>query len=68
MKKHIPGFVPLPFNKVGRFVFSIGVLSLVIKGISYITKWYETGDLLVYFGIGLVIIGLYLTFVVPPED
>jgi hypothetical protein len=68
MKKHMPGFVPVPYNKTGKLLLRVGILCLVIKFISYVTGWFATDSLLLFFGIGLVVISLYLIFIIPPEE
>lgn len=68
MKKHIPGFVPVPYKAVGKVLLILGVLFLIAKLISYITNWFAIGKYLVYFGFGLIALSIYLIFIVPPEE
>lgn len=67
MKKHMPGFVPVSFNKVGIILLILGVVGLSIKIISYLSNWYYISGNIMYFGFALILISLYLIFVVPKE-
>ena len=66
-KKHMPGFVPVNFKQSGKILFTIGLVSLIIKAVSYLTNWFTVPNYFVYFGAGLILLSLYLIFVVPKE-
>ena len=68
MKRHMPGFVPVAYKKAGKVLLYLGVFILIIKTISYTTNLFSTDSLLLYFGIGIVAVSLYLMYIVPPEE
>ncbi|MFH1523158.1 MAG: hypothetical protein ABIE43_05080 [Patescibacteria group bacterium] len=63
----MPGFVSVQFNKVGAFLLIIGLISLMVKLIGYLTGWLNLPNYIFYFSVGLILLGLYLKFVVPKE-
>ncbi|MBU1130693.1 hypothetical protein KJ840_00995 [Patescibacteria group bacterium] len=67
MKKYMSGFVPINFNLVGKVLLPLGIIFLLSKIISYFTKWFNIPNVLLFMGIGFIIIGLYLIFVAPKE-
>lgn len=60
-------FPPINFNLVGKTVLPIGILFLLVKIISYFTQWLTIPNIILFIGIGFVIIGLYLIFIAPKE-
>jgi len=67
MKKYMPGFVPVNYGKSGKILLAIGFACLIIRLISYFTKWFNISNYFIYFGAGLILLSLYLIFVVPKE-
>lgn len=67
MKKHMSGFVPVNYNLAGKILLPLGILLLLTKIISYFTKWFYVTNILIFIGIGFIILSLYLIFVVPKE-
>ncbi|MBU1164196.1 hypothetical protein KKA15_01365 [Patescibacteria group bacterium] len=67
MKKHMSGFVPVNFKQVGVMLLIIGLIVILLKFFSYLTSLVEISNYVLYFGIGLMLISLYLIFVVPKE-
>jgi len=67
--KHIPGFVPVQFNKMGNIFAILGIVILAMGIWKYFfdLEWMNNYiDLFV--GVFLIIIGLYLRKYVPKED
>ncbi len=56
----MPGFVPVKFNKVGKFLLFLAA-GLVVVGVA--RQFYP----LVYIGLALGLLALYLIYVVPRE-
>jgi len=56
----MPGFVPVKFHKVGKFLLLLAA-GLVVVGAA--NQFY----LLVFFGLALGLLALYLIYVVPRE-
>ena len=65
MKKYMLGFVPVNFQQVGKILLLIGIVSILIKVLSYFTKWFEAPGSILYTGAMCIIISLYLMYVVP---
>ena len=65
MKKHMPGFVPVNFKNSGIILLLIGLLCITIKGISFFTRLFFAPNSVLYFGIAVLVLSLYLIFVVP---
>ncbi|MFH1142615.1 MAG: hypothetical protein ABIH67_00230 [Candidatus Uhrbacteria bacterium] len=61
MKKHMPGFVPVQFRRVGTVLLVSGIICLLTRLLV------DTTNSLIYFGVALTLVGLYLIFVVPNE-
>ncbi len=60
MKKYMLGFAPVYFKKSGIILLIIGLICLVLKFIDYLTDWFNFPNYVFYFGIGLILISLYL--------
>ena len=67
MKKHRPGFVPIKFKKAGMVMLGLGIALLLDWAIGFLTGWFLVHNFLLYIGMALLLIGLYLVFVVPKE-
>ena len=66
-KKHSSGFVPVPFKLLGKFLFVISLVMIILKGLDYLIGWVAIPLLVLYMGVGFLLISLYLLFVVPSE-
>ena len=67
MKKHMPGFVPIKFNKAGVIILVIGVVLLALKFITDTTGWIDISDFFVYLGVGFLFLSFYLIVIEPEE-
>ena len=62
-----PGFVPVPYHKVGKLFLGIGGIGLIILIISEISEWFSLPIIFHIFSIASVFVGLYLVYIVPRE-
>lgn len=62
------GFVPPNWQFAGKLLLIIGILSLILIGISTLTGWLALPLEIIIFGLVTILIGLYLFFVVPKEE
>jgi hypothetical protein len=62
------GFVPVPFQKLGRVLIVVGAAGLLMLGVSQLLPWLSlpTGSL--FMGLALIVIGAYLILFVPRQD
>lgn len=67
MKKHSTGFVPITFWKVGLALLIIGTVGLLFGLVASMAGWLAVPNYVLFVGGSFVIIGLYLTLVVPRE-
>ena len=67
MKKYMPGFVPVDFKKAGVVLLVIGLGCLIVKGIAYLTNWFSVPNYILYFGLGVMVIGVYIVFATKGE-
>ena len=68
MKKHIPGFVPINFNQVGKILLLFGLAGILLKTISNFTKWFYTPNIILFMGISFVILSIYIAKVAPKNN
>ena len=68
MKKHMTGFVPINFQKSGWILLTIGIVLILSKLISFATNFYFVPTYLIYIGIAMIAVSLYLIFVSPKEE
>ena len=68
MKKHMPGFVPVQYKKVGRFLLALGIAVSLVSLISKFTSLLTLPNYVLYFGLVLILLSLYLLFIVPKEE
>lgn len=61
------GFVPANFHLAGRILLTIGIIGLVIVGVSKLTGWFVLPQIVLAFSVTAIPISLYLIFVVPRE-
>ena len=67
MKKYLSGFVPVNFKQTGKILLIIGLVCLAVRLLSFLTNWFSLSNNILYVGIGLILLSLYLFFVVPKE-
>jgi len=67
-KKHLSGFVPVDFHLVGKIMLGIGIVLILLAIVDLLIEKIVLLDKLFYFGLGFVLVGLYLIFVVPKEE
>jgi hypothetical protein len=67
MKKYMPGFVPVNFKQVGKLLLIVAIIVIIIKAIAALTDWFNFPNLLLYFGLILLLLSFYLIRVVPEE-
>lgn len=65
--KHIPGFVPVQFNKMGYILVVFGIIGMVSGIWNYLFDLEWMNNTLLFSGIFLIIIGLYLIKFVSKE-
>ncbi|MFC1687103.1 hypothetical protein ACFL0L_00805 [Patescibacteria group bacterium] len=65
--KHLPGFVPVQFRVVGVILLVIGIILLALLGVDYVAEWDLFPNEILYVGIGLLIIGLYIRLAAQKE-
>ena len=63
----MPGFVPANFNLVGKIIIMISSTLIAIRLVGYFMGLNLVSNVLIFFAVGLMVIGLYLVFVVPKE-
>ncbi|MGD8405297.1 MAG: hypothetical protein PVJ21_16675 [Anaerolineales bacterium] len=63
----LPGFVPANFRLAGRLLLIIGMISLVLVGVSKLTGWFALPQIVLVFSLALIPVSLYLIYVVPRE-
>jgi hypothetical protein len=62
------GFVPPNWQFAGKLLLIVGILSLILVGVSTLTGWLALPLEILIFGLATILIGLYLLFVVPKEE
>jgi len=67
-KKHMSGFVPIPFKTAGKILLPISLIMIVIGGFDYFVGLDLIPLSVFFFGLGLLIVCLYLIFVVTKEE
>ena len=65
MKKYTSGFVPVDFKLGGKILFPIGLVLILVKGLDYLIGWSVIPTIVLFVGLGLLLLSLYLLFVVP---
>jgi hypothetical protein len=64
----LPGFVPVKFHMAGRILLVIGIIGLVLFGVSKLTGWYVLPTVTLGVSLAAILISLYLIFIVPREE
>jgi len=62
MKKYTSGFVPIDFRLGGKILFPIGLALILVKGLDYLIGWSVIPMAVLFVGIGLLLLSLYLYF------
>jgi hypothetical protein len=62
------GFVPIKFRTAGKILLSLGILGIIAGGLTALTGWFFKPAAIFGVSLGLILVGLYLTFVVPREE
>jgi len=63
-----PGFVPANYRVTGNLLLIIGGVSLLAKGVDYFTGWFSLSNIPLFFGMGCILIGLYLVYYIVPRE
>ena len=66
-KQHPSGFAPIPFKLLGKILFPISIVMVILGGLDYLASWAVIPVAVFFIGLGFLIISLYLLFVVPKE-
>lgn len=61
------GFVPIRFRTAGRILLTLGAATVASFLVSRLTNWFPMAPVIGIAGAVLVLIGLYLIYIVPPE-
>lgn len=68
MKDERPsGFVPIPFRAAGKVLLPFSLLLVVLGTAGTLAKWGGVMPAVLFVGLGLLLLSLYLRFVVPKE-
>ena len=67
VKKHYSGFVPVRFKSLGKILLPISSVMVIIGGLRYLAGWSEIPIAVIFIGLALLLVSLYLIFVVPKE-
>jgi len=62
-----PGFVPANFYLAGRILLIIGIIGLVLVGVSKLAGWFVLPQIVFIFCLVAIPVSLYLIYVVPRE-
>jgi len=66
-KRYPSGFVPIPFKSAGKALFPISLFMIILGGLDYLMGWTVIPTAVLFIGLGLLVVSLYLVFVVPEE-
>ena len=67
-KKHMQGFTPIPFKLAGKILLPVGLVMVAAGAFDYFLNWDLIPSVVGFIGLGLLILGLYLVYVVPKES
>ena len=62
------GFVPIPFQLVGKILLAIGLAGSVLVIVSKMGSLYSLPPIVTLFSLAAILVGLYLIFVVPRDS
>ena len=68
MSKQPAGFVPANFKATGIGLLTIGIISLLAKGVDYLTGWFSLSNIPIFFGLACIAVSLYLIYYVVPKE
>jgi len=66
-KKHSSGFVPVQFKLAGKILLPAGIVLVIIEAVDYLVGKDLIPTVVLFVGIGFIVIGLYLLIFVPRE-
>ena len=66
-EKHQSGFAPVPFKLLGKILFPISLVMVILGGLSYLMGWVAIPIAVFFIGLGFLIISLYFIYIVPKE-
>ncbi|NIM92220.1 MAG: hypothetical protein GTO18_00685 [Anaerolineales bacterium] len=61
------GYVPIQFHIVGKLFLALGIIGLILVGISTVTGWFTLPPAVLILSLIAIPLSLYLIFVVPRE-
>ena len=61
------GFVPIKFHIAGKVLLVLGILGLILVGVSLLTGWFTLPPAVWILSGVAILLSLYLIFVVPRE-
>ena len=68
MKKYPAGLVPAKFGLLGKILVVIGVLGVLVMGISLLMRMGSIPVAVLYFGLAFIGLGSYLIFFVRDKE
>ena len=68
MGKQPAGFVPANYKVTGNILLIVGIVSLLVRGLDYLTGWFSLSNILFFFGTPCILIGLYLVYYIVPRE
>ena len=66
--KYQSGFVPVQFYKLGKIIFIFGIVIIVLWLFDYFFNWDWLNNIILYLGIVLTLVGLYLRKFAPKDE
>ena len=67
MKKHMGGFVPVDYEKAGKWMLGFGVILIILAIVQFVLTSSSQTVWLIVLGIVLVMLGVYLIKYVPND-
>ena len=67
VKSYPSGLVPIPFKSAGKALFPISLLMIILRGLDYVMHWAVIPTAVLFVGLGLSVVSLYIIFFVPKE-
>ena len=65
--KYPSGFSPIPFKTLGKILLPISALLIAVTALDALMRWDAIPGFVLFLGLGFLIVGLYLRFVVPED-
>lgn len=62
------GFVPIRFHLAGRLLLALGVIGLILIGVSTLTGWFTLPSAVLILSLLLIVVSLYILIVAPKDD